>query len=233
MPFEPDINLPPEPPSHNESLRERNMTLLLSLFLILLAFFIQMTAVSDKNPSRVDSAVSSITQKFGKSANEFEDAGISAASGVLIKDMPYLDAVVSATAGMDSFGEVKSTRKDGTLTLRIAREQLFVTNTGVIHPDGVALISRLADAMTVGNNNAALRCVEIRLIAAKSELSSPAASTEVQSAPIRQAAALSQALNEAGVPSRAISAGVSHGAAPMVEMKFYALTPDMMQEGAK
>lgn len=233
MPFEPDINLPPEPPSHNESLRERNMTLLLSLFLILLAFFIQMTAVSDKNPSRVDSAVSSISQKFGKSAREFEDAGIAAASGVLVKDMPYLDAVASATTGMDSFGEVKSTRKGGTLTLRIERKHLFVTHTGVIHPEGIALISRLAGAMTSGNNSAALRCVEIRLVAAESEFSGPVTNSETQAAPIRQAAALSQALNGAGVSSLAISAGVSQGDAPMVEMKFYALTPDMMQEGAK
>lgn len=212
-------------------IRERNMALLLSLFLILLAFFVQMTAVSTKTPSRVDSTLSSITETFGKSAQPFPEGAIAASSGSVIRDLPYLDAVVSAARGSGDRGEVKSSRHDGTLMLRMPRERLFVAHTGVMHLEGAAFARRLAEAMIAGDISQPLRSIEIRLVAGADELAGAPQQT-APAAPIRQAAAFAVALSEAGVNPAAIAASVIAGPAPIVEMRFYSLAPEPGENGA-
>lgn len=204
------------------SVRERTMTLLLSLFLILLAFFVQMSVFATKEPSRADSAVSSVKDTFGRSLHPSDEGRINAPAGVLISDTPFLDAVISAIRGRDNMGIVKSAVSDGILTVRLLPDRLFVANTGVMHPDGMSLLQKIAQAMLAGEDNDNLRSMEIRFIVPADEILNVAQRQRSDAVPVRQGSALAAALSHAGVSLGAISVSMLAGDAPMLELRFFA-----------
>lgn len=204
------------------SVRERTMTLLLSLFLILLAFFVQMSVFATKDPSRADSAVSSVKDTFGKSLHPSDEGAINAPAGVLINDTPYLDAVISALRGRDNMGLVKSAVSDGTLTVRFLPDRLFVANTGVMHPDGILLLQKIAEAMLAGEDGDKLRSMEIRLVVPADEILNVAQRQKSNAVPVRQGSSFAIALTQAGVDPDAVSITMLAGDTPMLELLFFA-----------
>ncbi len=205
------------------SMRERTMMLLLSLFLILLAFFVQMNVFATKDPSRADSALNSVSETFGKSSLDSGEGVVASSAGVMIIDMPYLQAVVSAMRGRDSMGAVTAKQSDGTLTVNLSLDRLFLTNTGVMHPDGVAYSQALADIMMADNSGNALRSLEIRLILPPDQLLALETLHMSDAVPIRQSAAMAMALTQAGVAIGAISTSLVRGDGPSMQLRFYSL----------
>ncbi len=199
------------------------------LMALMLTFFVMLFSLSSNDPSKVDSTVSSLTEKFSKSELARSVGIISSQTGIVIRDQAYLDAVISTIRGGDTAGEVKMIQQqDGTLMVRLEREKIFVSRTGVLSPDGLLMIRDLAKAMTRPDASIALPMVEIRVIGNAQEFSeSDERNTFESPVIIRQASRFARTLIEADVSPKSISTVILEADTPMIEVAFYAISaPD-------
>ena len=192
---------------------------------LMLTFFVLLISMSSTDPSRVESAVSSLTEKFAKSAISSEAGIVTSQSGTVILDQAYLDSVITTIRGRDNIGEVKVLRsEEGTLMVRLDRDKVFLPRTGVLSPDGLSVINGIARAMQRGNSGITLPMAEIRLVGDAKELTFVAKAGENETPVIiRQASRIARTLTAAQVPSTALTAVLMEGAEPGLVLAFYAI----------
>lgn len=196
------------------------------LMSLILAFFVMLFSMSARDPSKVDSAVSSMTEKFAKSSVLSEFGTVASQSGVVVLDQKYLDSVITKIRGHDRLGEVKLLRNDGgTLMVRLVRDRVFVPRTGVLSPEGVALAQDIASSMLRHSIGAEYPNIEVRIIATPQEYASALSPADNETPVIlRQAGRFAQTLIDAQISPQAISAVVIEGEAPMIDIAFYTLS---------
>lgn len=211
--------------SHPESPRQEWLLTYSDLVSLMLTFFVLLFSMSSTDPSRVESAVSSLTERFAKSAIATEAGSITSQSGTVILDQAYLDSVITTIRGRDNIGEVKVLRgEDGTLMVRLDRNKIFLPRTGVLSPEGLSVINGIARAMLRRNSGIALPMAEIRVVGDAQEFTG-AAGAEGNGGPviIRQASRIAKTLIAAQVPSAALTAVLMEGAEPGLVLVFYAI----------
>ncbi len=194
---------------------------------LLLAFFVVLYSVSTREPSKVDAAVSSVSDRFAKSSVNSEFGTVASQSGVVIHDQEYLDSVVSALRGRDTRGEVIQLRSNGgTLIVRLARDKVFIPRTGVLSPEGVSLTDDIARVMAQGDAAAALPSMEVRMIATAEELAA-GRDEKTGELPVfmRQASSFARATAGRDTAAQAISAVLLEGGEAMLELAFYTIAP--------
>ncbi|MEQ1889167.1 MAG: flagellar motor protein MotB [Alphaproteobacteria bacterium] len=218
---EPEISAPPPP-----AISIGWITSFSDLVALMLAFFVMLYSVSSRDPSRVEAAVSSVTEKFAKSSVISEFGTVASQTGVVVKDQDYLDSVISTIRGRDTLGEFKLLRNSGgALMVRLKRENIFVSRTGVLSPEGVLLAQDIAKAMLRRDATVALPVIELRIIATPGEIADEAANKDREPPVfIRQAGRFARSLIDEKVSPRSISTIVLEGEAPMLDMAFYLLS---------
>ncbi len=196
------------------------------LIALMLTFFVMLYSLSSRDPSKVDSTVSSLTEKFAKSTVKAEFGTVASQTGVVMLDQKYLDAMVSTLRGRDAAGEVKLLRgENGTLVVRLNREKIFIPRTGVLSPEGRLVVLDIARAMLRPDAGVALPMIEIRIAGVPEEFSEDAANMGSEAPVIaRQASRFARTLTDADVPPQSISIVVLEGDAPKLEIAFYAIS---------
>lgn len=197
------------------------------LIALLLAFFVMLYSVSAREASKVDAAVSSVTEEFARSSIVSDTGTVASKTGIVITDQDYLDAVVTTFRGRDNFGDVRQLRSnDGTLMLRLTRDQVFLPKTGVLRPEGAALIEDIAAAMLRRSPGINLRSIEVRISASPEEIAADTSSSgEEVSVPVRQASRFARTLMEENIPAPAISTVLLAGNNPSIDLAFYTISP--------
>lgn len=193
---------------------------------LLLAFFVMLYSVSARDPSKVDAAVSSMTEKFAKSSVISEFGTVASQTGVVVEDQEYLDSVISTIRGRDTMGEVKLLRSNsGTLMVRLSRSDIFVPRTGVLTPEGIALAQDIARAMVRRDVGETLPMVELRIVATPEEISDASASNGgEQPFIIRQVSRFARTLISENVSLQSISTVLLQGDVPTLDIAFYTLS---------
>lgn len=196
------------------------------LIALLLAFFAMLYSLSARDASKVDAAVSSMTEEFARSRVVSDLEVVAARTGILITDEEFLDAVVTNIRGRDNAGQVKQLRSEGgTLLVRLTRDELFLPKTGVLRPEGILLIKDIADAMLRPSAVVGFRSVEVRITRTPEEAAAAVSDKAADvSIPVRQVSSFARALVEADVPAPAISTVILDGKNPNVELAFYTIT---------
>jgi len=202
------------------------ITTFCDLIALLLTFFVMLYSVSARDPSRVEATVSSVTDKFAKSRVISEFGSVASQAGVVMFDQEYLDSVISTLRGRDAIGQVKQLSVNkGTLMVRLDRDNVFVSNTGVLTPEGAAMARDIASTMLRRDVGVVLPVIEIRLTVPSEELSRVTAPDDTQSAlAIRQVSRFARQLVDAQIPVESISALVLEGDTPSFDMAFYLLS---------
>jgi Membrane MotB of proton-channel complex MotA/MotB len=220
---EQDLALP-----QSESPRQDWLITYSDLVSLMLTFFVLLFSMSSTDPSRVESAVSSLTEKFAKSAIATEAGMITSQSGTVILDQVYLDSVITTIRGRDNIGEVKVLRsEDGTLMVRLDRDKVFLPRTGVLSPDGLTMINGIAEAMLRRNSGITLPMAEIRVVGDAKEFTGGAGVEENETPVIiRQASRIARTLISAQVPSTALTAVLMEGVEPGLVLAFYTIASE-------
>lgn len=202
------------------------ITTFCDLIALLLTFFVMLYSVSARDPSRVDATVSSVTDKFAKSRVVSEFGTVASQAGVVMFDQEYLDSVISTIRGRDAIGQVKQLSADkGTLMVRLGRDNIFVSNTGVLTQQGAEMARDIASTMRRRDVGIVLPVIELRLTVPSEELAMGTVPDDTQSAlAIRQVSRFARQLVEAQIPAESISALVLEGDAPSFDMAFYLLS---------
>ncbi|MFZ5834386.1 MAG: flagellar motor protein MotB [Pseudomonadota bacterium] len=210
------------------------ITTFCDLIALMLTFFVMLYSVSARDPSRVDATVSSVTDKFAKSRVISEFGTVASQAGVVMFDQEYLDSVISTIRGRDANGQVKQISvTNGTLMVRFVRDNIFVSNTGVLTQQGAAMARDIASAMRRRDVGVVLPVIELRLTVPAEEISAGAAPDDTQSPlAIRQVSRFAKKLVEEQVPAEAISTLVLEGDKPAFDMAFYLLSDIENSESA-
>ncbi len=196
------------------------------LIALMLTFFVMLFSLSSRDPSKVDSTVSGLTEKFAKSTVTSDLGTVASQTGLVMLDQAYLDSVISTIQGHDAIGEVKLLRsKGGTLMVRLLRDKVFIPRTGVMSPEGLSMANDVAKAMLRPDAGVALPMVEIRITGTAEEFSDDAARYGSE-APviIRQASRFARTLTDNNVPQQSIATVVLEGSAPALDIAFYSIS---------
>lgn len=205
-----------KPVGSEDDKADPGMVALLSLNLLLLAFFILLIALSRFEQNRVERVVESITQAFGaRFDSEFTQPSSPAGLGLYDAMKPVAEALrrtVAATLPVEVAIEV---RRDGELRIEIPSEVLFASDAAAPLATVRPLLVELARALTGPRFEAHPWSLD-----ASAPLSSLAggASAAERDLAIRRAAALVRSLRGLGLPEGHLAAGLLEGDTQMVRL---------------
>lgn len=197
----------------------QNTVIFLSLFLILLAFFIMLNSIATRDPSKVDSAVSSLTDSFARSKFRAPEGYVPSKAGNILRDSTILDAVHSLLLAAESWAGLEASSAHGVLLANFDRETLFIAKTAVLKPESVSLIQGLAQALSA-NERAGQAVVEIAVHTMRIGEISQATPMPV---PLRQSIALANEFERWGVLPQNVSVSVVAGGPAKVQLAFFTL----------
>ncbi len=197
--------------------RDLNLVAMLSLYLLLLAFFILLNALSRLESDRTRTVIESINEAFDgqvrapSSAKPYSAAlGPLEDAAALIEELRQLfDSMLPAIAS--------ETAADGpVLRLELSAEVLFMPRSSALRGGRAPLIERIARALRKAENAGLF--VELELfhgLAAAPSAAQAAAGLEVQ-----RMGVLVRAFAERGVPAERLSVGVLADKAGIVQLIF-------------
>ncbi len=201
---------------------ERNdgsVVILISLYLLLLAFFIMLTALSQRELTRAEAAVGSVTKVFKPDiAQQTIDKSTDEPPGLFRARDAYLSSVRAAFADTLPVAEFESLEDGNLLRAEVPAENLFRPGTTELFGSSETLLGGLGEALNRREPELRLR-LEVLL---RSGPVLPTGDQLGQVLEVRRVAAMSQALRGQGAPSRLISVGVAPGDPGQVRFSFHA-----------
>ncbi len=192
------------------------MMLLLSLNLILLAFFILLNSLSDFESARARAVLASVKQAFN---GEVEAAGQHPAFSSALGALPEVEAKMrefgSLFEAMAPAAQAKSIRRVNLVRVDFPISALFRPGSLHFRPGREVLLERLAESLRKGAQGTPRYLLEILVGtgARTSSASSGSASPTSPSLELRRAAVLAARLNAEGAPLDGLSTGLRPGAA--------------------
>ncbi len=124
------------------------IVLLLSLKLILLAFFILLNALSSFESQRTHAVLESVNRAFRGTIETPRDANsVTASLGVLPLPQDLTDEIGSLFESFVPSARAKSTARATVMTVELPADELFLPGTHDIRPERKILIRRLARAL--------------------------------------------------------------------------------------
>ena len=190
-------------------------SLYLSLYLIVLAFFIVLNAVSHREQGRASAVLGSIGASFSEPASPATGSLESGRGpGAFAAVDQFETAVREVFEAALPLVVVTPNQPFQQMILEVPSDAVFAPASASIRADGSGLINRLAKIL--GRDDPGQRfAVEALLVAPAGE---PIAAGGVAAA---RAGALARALEAGGVPPHRISAGVTEGDVPVLRLSFF------------
>jgi outer membrane protein OmpA-like peptidoglycan-associated protein len=209
---------PPNPatddPFHDltpaEGVKDRTSQVFVSLFLILIAFFMVMNAVSNQVTARADAVMESVYTTFRKThAPNSDEIDLLASAKLDIHSDEFYEAVQGLLAGLLDFPGTFASQGGDVLEAELLPSVLFARGQIHVRADQTLFLNSLADFLKKEDAGEE-RTVEIRFSASPQTLLTAAPEQELV---VLRAAAFARELEDRGVPARSISAGLMDEAA--------------------
>ncbi len=200
------------------------MLLLLSLNLILLAFFILLNSLADFETNRSRAVLASVKQAFnGKVETAGQEPAFSGSLGALPEVEAKMREVGSLFEAMAPTARAKSIRRANSVRVDVPAGALFKPGSQRLRQGREALFERLAGSLRKGPQGTSRYLLEI-LVGTASRVAADGGPTTDSASPdstspdsanlgLRRAAVLAARLSAEGVPLDALSTGLRPGAA--------------------
>lgn len=194
------------------------MDLLVSLFLILLAFFVVLNSISNQKMNKTQAVVGSVSTKFDK--NTGEKSGLSKLITQSALDSPsdqFYAELRSSVETMTDFVDNYPTRDDGLLRLELAPDILFVRGQSRLRFDQSPFLDNLA-AVLNRTSSGEQRTLEILVRGGNGPVGNDWRGSSLY---VQRAAELAAELEKRGVKSGLIITGVSSARDESIQMTFF------------
>ncbi len=190
-----------------------NMMMLLSLNLILLAFFILLNSLADFEADRARAVLDSVNRAF---SGKIEAAGDFPASGSAFGALPEVEAkmreVGSLFEAIVPSENAKSTRRANLVRIELPVAAVFRPASSDLRQGRDALLARLAQSLRKGSKGAPRYLLEVLVGAGGQKTADGAAPVGPSSLALRRAAVLAAHLSAEGAAIDGLSTGIRPGA---------------------
>ncbi len=194
-----------------------NIVALLSLQLLLLAFFILLNAISSYEEQKVEQVVSSVNQAFdGRVAAPQDLADVEAAVGPLPGSVQLSRRVRNLFASTLPMARIEQDEQLGELRIEIPTDSLFAADDPRLRAAPAVLFNRLARALGPERPEDLEARLEVLVGVAADALS--ALGTQPQALPVLRAGELARSLAARGLPAERLSVGILPGAEGWVRL---------------
>ena len=190
----------------------------LSLYLILLAFFILLTSISYRDNRRVEAAMGSVTSTFGAMIPEQTVPGTRGTEG-RFQQAPRAFINLIRKVFQENLPAVKAPAfaNNGTMRLQVPILDLFARGGDQIRPRSRPLLDGIADGLALQNDDWRFE-VEIIL---GTGAALPSGSSVGANLEVRRAGAFARYLRAIGVPAHSVRTGLRAGDRENVQLSFY------------
>jgi hypothetical protein len=196
------------------ALREGSRTPLLfqilSLYLLLLAFFVVLNAISHVENARSRAVTGSLNETFAAQGTPTDETrSLTSSTGAVVADAAFTKRVGNLIRTELELAEIEEVEPGRLLAVRAPADSFFVPGRAAIDPLHRRLVERVADAMK--SPAAGIRYdVDIMLgVAGRDGLAT------------RRAAYLASVFAAAGAPARNVAAGIEHGTPGRLSLLFH------------
>ena len=195
---------------HREVGQDPNLVGLLSLQLLLLAFFILLSTISTFDESRVRSVLGSVQEAFSDVTGNADsnDAEMQADSIVLSAVVDAVEGVMSTALQLDRVSRVG----DGDVVFDLSSDSLFAAGSAQIAPGHADVLRRIVVAL---DRRPSGYRYELDILGGRAAAAAGAGAGDAAPLPaleIDRAGALARALVEAGATPSGLSSGLLPGA---------------------
>jgi outer membrane protein OmpA-like peptidoglycan-associated protein len=191
-----------------------NMMLLLSLNLILLAFFILLNSLADFETERARAVLASVKQAFnGKVEAAGQLPSLSSSLGALPEVEAKMREVGSLFEAIAPSAQAKSVRRANSVQIDFPASVLFRPGSQRLRQGREALLERFAESLRKGPEGAPRYLLEILVGTGSQTVVDGGAPTASASLELRRAAVLAARLSAQGAPLDGLSTGLRPGAA--------------------
>jgi hypothetical protein len=189
----------------------------LSLYLLLLAFFVVLTHLSKAEQDRSMAVSGSVSETFSSAGRPADAAASFTASlGSVLADSGITETLGSLVRTELSFARVRHIVPGTVMEATVAADRLFVPGSGRIDPRYRRFVERLAAVLAQPRGGARLDLEIAAGIAHAAPPDGPAARLAAE-----RSAFLAEVLSVAGAPARNLAGGVEPGLADMVRLLFH------------
>jgi hypothetical protein len=200
--------------SGHDTRSNSNMTLLLSLNLILLAFFILLNSLADFETDRAQAVLDSVKRAFH---GKVEVAGQVPAFNNALGELPEVAAkmreIGSLFEAIAPMAQAKSLRRANSVRVDFPANALFEPGSAQILRGRESLLERLAQSLRKAPGGASRYLLEILVGIGSQKAVEGAAAPKPLTLELRRAAVLAARLNAEGAPLDGLSTGIQPGAA--------------------
>lgn len=199
--------------------RDGSVMVFLSLYLLLLAFFILLNSISQREQKRSEMAIGSVAATFrAPLPTEVVDLTTSTGRGVLEAADPFHREIKKVFENTLPIDPTKVVSSGNVMRINVPATDVFRRASSSFRPEVTALLEGIADG--VSKRETGVR-FEVEMII-KSGDSVPAIVGDELPLPLRRAGAFARRMRGAGVSAQSISAGVGPGEVDGIEFSFYA-----------
>jgi outer membrane protein OmpA-like peptidoglycan-associated protein len=196
--------------SRSEQHGGSHIILLLSLNLILLAFFILLNALSDFEETRTRAVIDSVNRAFSGRVDAAEAPPVRQSSlGALPETASLLREIGSLFESIIPAAQTEENQKATLIRIRLPQTALFASGEAVVRPARRALIQRLAKALLRSPNERVTYRLEA-LLGVSAESGSAGRDRPLE---MRRAGALAARFVAEGLTPESLSTGLLPGAA--------------------
>lgn len=188
--------------------RDPNLVGLLSLQLLLLAFFILLSSISTFDESRVRSVLGSVQEAFSdvSGSSDRDDSAMQADAIVLAAIVDEVEGVLSTALQLDRVERVG----EGDVAFELPADALFVAGSAQIAPGRADVLRRIVAALD--RRPAGFRYELDLLVGRAAATADGADAVPLPTLGIDRAGALARAFDDAGAMPSALSAGLTSAA---------------------
>lgn len=208
-------------PRDEEPVRSRNGSVMvfLSLYLLLLAFFILLNTISQREQRRSEMAIGSVAATFrAPLPTEVVDLTTSTGRGVLEAADPFhreIKRVFEKTLPIDASKVFSS---GNVMRIIVPANDVFRQGSSSFRPEIAVLLGGIADGVSTRETGVRF---EVEMIVKDGD-SVPEITGEQLPLPLRRAGAFARWMRGAGVSAQSIVAGVGPGERNEIQFSFYA-----------
>lgn len=187
-----------------------------SLYLILLAFFMVMNSISNQEVARAGVVLESVNQRFKRPFPPVARLDLLARERIDAHNAEFYEEVRAIFAGLLGFPGKFTAPGGDVMQAEFPAEVLFPLNEVEVRADQTRFLSALADLLTRAGTGER-RQVEFVLTAPDAVLQDE---RPWQNRDLRRAATLARELEDRGVPAQAIASGLAIGKSAMIKLRF-------------
>jgi hypothetical protein len=197
----------------------------LSLFLLLLVFFIVLNAVSVRQAGRAAAVIGSVGEAFGAGTPAADASATAAMTAAVAEALRAVSALGDLPPADLAVTKVDDPRPGAAMVVALPAAALFEPGRSTVLAARAGLFDRIADALRPRSSGPHYRLEELIGVGAPPE--APAHRAEVRA----RAAALGAVLLARGVPPDSLSVGVEQGRPAEVRFIFAADASEPAQSG--